>query len=107
MELFTEGVMVCKKEFGKHLKLDVSNLEVMSLMRSFKAKKYVDEVFVWSHYYWTLTDAGIEYIRGLLYIKPSIVPNTMKGGARDATETVGRAGRPDVNRVRGRGAGRA
>merc|ERR1719276_358996 len=86
MELFTDGVMVCKKEFGKHLKLDVSNLEVMSLMRSFKAKKYVDEVFVWHHFYWTLTDAGIEYIRKLLYIKPSVVPNTMKASARDAHE---------------------
>ncbi|KNH09209.1 40S ribosomal protein S10 [Perkinsela sp. CCAP 1560/4] len=112
MELFTDGVMVCKKEFGKHLKLNVSNLEVINLMRSFKAKKYVDEVYVWHHFYWTLTEAGIEYIRKLLYIKPNIVPNTMKAGVRENVDISREGARgvrshADAGRGRGRAYGQA
>jgi len=85
-ELFTEGVLVSKKEYGKHMKLDVTNLEVINLMRTFKALKYVEEQFCWRHFYWVLTPAGIDYLRELLHLKANVFPNTQKATARDAQE---------------------
>ena len=104
-ELFTQGVLVCKKEFAKHTKLDVPNLEIINLMRSFKAKKLVDETYCWKHFYWVLTEAGIEHIRELLHLKPNVVPDVMKPGAREgATEGRDNAERERPRGGRGRGA---
>ena len=96
-ELFTEGVLVSKKQFGKHMKLDVTNIEVQGLMRTYVALKYVEEQFVWRHFYWVLTDTGIEHLRIVLHLKANVFPNTMKPSAREA---------PEGGRGEGRGAPR-
>ena len=32
-------------------------------MQSLKSKGHVKEQFSWNHYFWTLTDSGIDYLR--------------------------------------------
>ena len=104
-ELFTEGVLVAKKQYSKHLKLDVPNLQVINLMRVYRAHGYVEEQFCWRHFYWTLTPAGIDYVRALLHLKAGVVPNTMKPTARMADHERERDGRGE-RRPRGEGRGR-
>ena len=74
--LFSEGVIWAKKDYNlpKHPEvgqagenpIDVPNLHVIKLMQSFKSKGFVNEIFSWRHYYWYLTDEGIEYLREIL-----------------------------------------
>ncbi|KAL6209204.1 hypothetical protein ACLB2K_020147 [Fragaria x ananassa] len=47
-------------------------------MQSFKSKEYVREAFAWMHYYWYLTNDGIEFLRNYLNLPSEIVPNTLK-----------------------------
>mmetsp|Transcript_20757 Transcript_20757/g.62529 ORF Transcript_20757/g.62529 Transcript_20757/m.62529 type:complete len:187 (+) Transcript_20757:139-699(+) len=83
--LFQEGVLFAEKDFNlpKHPEVDtVSNLVVIKLMQSFKSRELVTERFAWRHYYWFLTDEGIEYLREYLNIPSDVVPNTMKKSTR-------------------------
>lgn len=54
-------------------------------MQSFKSKEYVKEAFAWRHYYWYLSDSGLEYLRTYLNLPSEIVPATMKKSSRPAT----------------------
>ncbi|CAK9142265.1 unnamed protein product [Ilex paraguariensis] len=47
-------------------------------MQSFKSKEYVHETFTWMHYYWYLTNDGIEFLRSYLNLPSEIVPTTLK-----------------------------
>ena len=60
-----DGVIVAKKDFNapKHSELEVPNLMVIKAMQSLKSRGYVHEQFAWRHFYWSLTNEGIEYIR--------------------------------------------
>uniref|UniRef100_A0A8D8ZDX2 40S ribosomal protein S10 n=1 Tax=Cacopsylla melanoneura TaxID=428564 RepID=A0A8D8ZDX2_9HEMI len=82
--LFKEGVLVAKKDFHqpKHPELDVPNLQVIKTLQSLKSKGWVNEQFAWRHYYWYLTNDGIEKLRGVLNIPDEIVPSTLKRQAR-------------------------
>jgi small subunit ribosomal protein S10e len=82
--LFKEGVLYAKKDFNapKHPEIDVPNLHVIKLMQSFKSKEYVKESFAWRHYYWYLTNEGIEYLRTFLNLPSEIIPATLKKQAR-------------------------
>lgn len=51
-------------------------------MQSFKSKELVTERFAWRHYYWFLTDEGIEHLREVLALPEEIVPATLKKSAR-------------------------
>jgi small subunit ribosomal protein S10e len=51
-----------------------------------KSRGYVKEQFAWRHYYWYLTNEGIEYIRDYLHLPEEIVPATMKPKARAETQ---------------------
>ncbi|CAI0417113.1 unnamed protein product [Linum tenue] len=86
--LFQEGVCFAKKDFNlaKHPEIDVPNLQVIKLMQSFKSKEYVRETFAWMHYYWYLTNEGIEFLRTYLNLPSEIVPATLKKQARPAGE---------------------
>lgn len=91
--LFKEGVMVAKKDFNqpKHDELDtVPNLQVIKALTSLKSRGYVKEQFAWRHYYWSLTNEGIQYLRDYLHLPPEIVPATLKRQA--PRETRPRAG---------------
>ena len=82
--LFKEGVMVAKKDFNapQHPALSkIPNLHVIKAMQSLKSRRYVKEQFAWRHYYWYLTNSGIQYLRDYLHLPPEIVPPTLKRAA--------------------------
>ncbi|XP_033645780.1 40S ribosomal protein S10-like [Asterias rubens] len=85
--LFKEGVMVAKKDWNlpKHPDLEVSNLFVINALKSLRSRGYVKEQFAWRHYYWYLTNEGIQYLRDYLHLPPEIVPSTLKRQARPET----------------------
>jgi small subunit ribosomal protein S10e len=60
----------------------VSNLAVLQLMRGFASKGLVRENFAWRHFYWYLTNEGINYLREYLHLPTTIVPATLKRTAR-------------------------
>ena len=79
--LFKEGTLVAKKDYFKDShsdELDVPNLEVIGLLRSFRSKGFVKETFNWQYYYWYLTNEGIDYLRTYLALPADIVPATLK-----------------------------
>ncbi|KAI1307564.1 40S ribosomal protein S10 [Halotydeus destructor] len=79
--LFKEGVMVAKKDFHapRHPALEkVPNLYVIKALQSLKSRGYVKEQFAWRHFYWYLTNEGIQYLRDYLHLPPEIVPPTLK-----------------------------
>ena len=51
-------------------------------MQSLKSKEFVSERFAWRHYYWFLTDEGIEHLREVLALPADIVPATLKKSTR-------------------------
>ena len=83
--VFAEGVLFAKKDFNlaKHPLIEsVPNLQVIKLMQSFKSKEYVRETFAWMHYYWFLTNEGIEFLRTYLNLPSDVVPATLKKSAK-------------------------
>ncbi|CAI5657715.1 unnamed protein product [Oreochromis niloticus] len=68
--LFKEGVMVAKKDvhLAKHPELADKN-----------------EQFAWRHFYWYLTNEGIQYLRDFLHLPPEIVPATLRRQTRPET----------------------
>ncbi|EFH43852.1 hypothetical protein ARALYDRAFT_492247 [Arabidopsis lyrata subsp. lyrata] len=89
--LFKEGVCFAKKDFNlaKHPLIDVPNLQVIKLMQSFKSKEYVRETFAWMHYYWFLTNEGIEFLRTYLNLPSDVVPATLKKSAKPGGRSFG------------------
>ncbi|CAD5113653.1 DgyrCDS2814 [Dimorphilus gyrociliatus] len=85
--LFNEGVMVAKKDFfsPKHPDVAVPNLHVIKALTSLKSRGYVTEQFAWRHYYWYLTNDGVQYLRDYLGLPPEIVPATLKRQNRPET----------------------
>jgi len=84
-QLFKDGVLVARKDYNapKHNELDtVPNLMVIKAMQSLKSRGYVTEMFAWRHYYWSLTNEGIEYLREYLHLPQEVVPNTLKRQTR-------------------------
>eukprot|EP00918_Siedleckia_nematoides_P034536 GHVU01075152.1.p1 GENE.GHVU01075152.1~~GHVU01075152.1.p1 ORF type:complete len:169 (+),score=25.15 GHVU01075152.1:108-614(+) len=82
--LFKEGVMVAKKDFysPKHPEIEIPNLQVIKALTSLKSRGLVKEQFAWRHYYWYLTNEGIQYLRDFLHLPPEIVPATLKRQTR-------------------------
>ncbi|KAG6481013.1 hypothetical protein ZIOFF_057604 [Zingiber officinale] len=99
--LFQEGVLYAKKDYNlaKHPEIDVPNLQVIKLMQSFKSREYVRETFAWQHYYWYLTNDGIEFLRTYLNLPSEIVPATLKKSARPPARPFGSG--PPGDRPRG------
>ena len=64
-------------------------------MQSFKSRELVTELFAWRHYYWFLTDEGIEYLRVYLNLPSEIVPATLKKSTRPLEKDGGRPPRRD------------
>merc|ERR1712228_373776 len=86
--LFKEGVMVAEKDFhaAKHPELEsIPNLQVIKALTSLKSRGYVKEQFAWRHYYWYLTNEGIQYLREFLHLPAEIVPATLKRQTRTET----------------------
>ncbi|XP_006888952.1 PREDICTED: 40S ribosomal protein S10-like [Elephantulus edwardii] len=88
--------MVAKKDvhMPKYPELadkNVPNLHVMKAMQSLKSRGYVKEQFSWRHFYWYLTNEGIQYLHDYLHLPPEIVPATL------------RRSRPETGRPRPKG----
>ena len=63
-------------------------------IQSLKSRGLVKEQFAWRHYYWYLTNEGIQYLRDFLHLPPEIVPSTLKRQTRpDPTRPRPKAGR--------------
>ena len=80
-QLFNEGVLVAMKDTHapRHPELpDVPNLQVIKALTSLKSRGYVREQFAWRHYYWYLTNEGIQYLRDFLNLPQEVVPATLK-----------------------------
>jgi len=80
-KLFIEGVLYTQKNklLPSHPLFPdtgIKNIEILNIMISLKSREYVTEDFCWQHSYWTLTDSGIEYLRGYLNIPVNILPAT-------------------------------
>lgn len=60
----------------------VDHMIVNNCVQSLKSRGYVRENFTWRHYYWILTNEGIQYLRDCLHLPPEIVPATLKRQAR-------------------------
>merc|ERR1712107_696031 len=105
--LFKEGVLTAEKNFNapKHSELkEIPNLQVIKALTSLKSRGYVKEQFAWRHYYWSLTNEGIQYLRDFLHLPPEIVPATLKRQApletRPRASAAPRAGgvKPEADR---------
>merc|ERR1719336_1262275 len=86
--------MVAEKNFNapKHPELEaVPNLQVIKALTSLKSRGYVKEQFAWRHFYWSLTNEGIQYLRDFLHLPPEIVPATLKRQAQRETRPRGSA----------------
>jgi len=85
--LFKEGVLCAEKDFNlpKHPEMDVPNLQVIKLMQSFKSRELVIEQFSWRHYYWKLTDKGIEFLREYLALPAMWCPQKRAARRRAPT----------------------
>lgn len=65
-------------------------------MTSLKSRGYVREQFNWKHFYFFLTNEGIEFLREELHLPAEVVPATLKK----------KPGQPSGERERPAGAGR-
>ena len=113
--LFREGVMVaekiCKRTQGR-IHPDVTGIPNLLVIKgkimlfivillycqylacqSLTSRGLVKQQFAWRHYYWTLTNEGIEYLREYLHLPPEIVPMTMKKQAKIVDNKQPRGGR--------------
>ncbi|KAJ1728407.1 hypothetical protein LPJ61_004049, partial [Coemansia biformis] len=84
--LFKDGVLVAKKDFNapRHPDINVPNLQVIKSMQSLESRGYVKSNFSWQHYYYSITEEGIEYLREYLNLPQDVVPSTYKKVARAA-----------------------
>nr|AAX48886.1 S10 [Suberites domuncula] len=101
--LFKEGVLVAKKDFNapQHPDIEtVPNLQVIKALQSLKSRGYVKEQFAWRHYYWYLTNEGIQYLREYLHLPQEIVPSTLKRPQRTETARARPKGFGDGDRER-------
>ena len=78
--LLEKGVIVAKKDFVcKHPQVkEIPNLHVIKALQSMKSRGYVKEQFAWRHYYWYLTNEGIQYLRDYLHLPSQTNPETLR-----------------------------
>ncbi|KAK7799244.1 hypothetical protein U0070_023697 [Myodes glareolus] len=104
--LFREGVMVAKKDrrprsLHPHVP-GVTNLQVMRAMASLRARGLVRETFAWRHFYWYLTNEGIDHLRQYLHLPPEIVPASLQRVRRPVAMVMpARRRSPHVQAVQG------
>ena len=85
--------MVAKKDFNlpKHPECELaSNNMVIRAMQSLKSREFVHEQYAWRHFYWSLTNEGIDYLREYLNIPTEVLPKTLMRQAAPAPAAGGR-----------------
>lgn len=78
--LLKEGVITVKKDsyLPKHQHLDMTNLKVQMIVKSLKSRGYLNDVFSWMWSYYTVTNAGVQYLVKELGVSSDVVPATYK-----------------------------
>jgi len=106
--LFKEGVIVVKKDVEiMHKEVNLPNLQVLVMMKSLKSRGFVREAFNWVHYFFFLTDEGINYLRTFLNLPEEVVPATLQKVTRPMEKRPeGGMGGGDREDRRGGGGGR-
>ena len=79
-QLLSDGVICVKKEFeGVHKDTKVDNLKVWMVTRSLHSKGLLNLTYSWKHYYYSLNQEGVTYIKKNLGItEESVQPRTHK-----------------------------
>ncbi len=73
-EILRVGVICLKKEFeGVHGDTKVDNLKVWMVTRSLHSKGFLNLTYSWRHYYYSLTQEGVTYIKKVLGITDNSV----------------------------------
>lgn len=85
--LFKEGVIVVKKNYHlpQHPEVPIPNLQVAKALQSLCSRDYVSVTFSWQHYYYILTEKGIEFLRRELNLPTSVVPATVAKALKTPT----------------------
>ncbi|XP_034657383.1 40S ribosomal protein S10b-like [Drosophila subobscura] len=83
--LCKEGVMVAEKDFKvQHEQLkSIPNVQVIKTMQSLTSRGIVKEQYNWRHYYWCVTNEGVDFLRQYLHLPQEVVPATFMPRARD------------------------
>jgi len=68
--------MVAAKDYESMHEIGVRNLYVIKALQSLQSRGYVKTQFSWQYYYYTLTPAGLDYLREWLHLPAEIVPAT-------------------------------
>ena len=85
--LLMDGVISAKQEYwGTHQDTNLENAKVLILLKTLHSKGYVDVVFNWRHYYYTLNNNGINYIKNKLGITEQKVQPRTRAPRSDAME---------------------
>ncbi len=61
---------------------DLACFVMFVFLQSLTSRGFVKEQYAWRHFYWYLTNEGIQYLRDYLHLPPEIVPTTLKRQAR-------------------------
>merc|ERR1712127_1001560 len=86
--LFQDGVMVAEK---------IRKRNAGRMHNDVKDVPNLKQQFAWRHFYWVLTNEGVEYLREYLNLPAEIVPQTMKKAPKivdDRPRGGGRVGLP-------------
>jgi small subunit ribosomal protein S10e len=76
--LFKNGVLVVSdNQAGEHEELGCLNIYCFQIGRSFTDKGFTKKRYAWVHAYFTVTDKGIDYLRGYFGAGPEVVPATL------------------------------
>ena len=85
-QLFQDGVFCIKDDVHKPYvigqdengeNITIQGLKVIKLLQSLCSRGYVKKTYSWCHFYYTLTDSGLEYLRQYLHLPAGIVPQTL------------------------------
>jgi len=77
--LFKEGVLVApNNHLVQHPEVGVKNHYVLNACKSLASKGYVKKQYAWRHYYYTLTNEGVNYLRQVLHLPTEVIPSTFK-----------------------------
>nr|BAS01795.1 ribosomal protein S10 [Amorphochlora amoebiformis] len=70
-KLLNEGLLIVPKDqtiIKKYYK-SLNNIHIMKIMKSLKVRKFVNEIYCFQNYYWSLTSRGVFYLKNFFVIK--------------------------------------
>ena len=86
--LFENGVLcVSDNQSAVHDELQCLNIYPYQLGRSFVSKGLCKKSYAWAHAYYTLTDKGIEYLRGYFGLPANAAPKTLQAAEAKVLES--------------------